>query len=485
MNGIAVQPMVYGPHPPKPSLPAVERTRRRTLTAEHTELETYISGKRCGPHPLLRCPSTDNACLSASNSKLKNLLWVIDRELNKEAQTVASWTGFNIQCRNDFTTNKDVLRYLPTINAPATNMDTIFEVVKRSEAIRIELQLSKIVLVADQAIYAKVAEVVWRDRERYSNIIIRMGTFHTICNALAVLGKRFQDAGLRDLCIESGIVAEGSVTGVMEGRMYNRAVRVHKIVYEALMRLLWNEFVQHVMDGHKDLLEAVLVQVHTMEHNQKDVTHILQQPEFIQVTVMWKEFLEILRTSHGQMTMFWMSYVDFVEDILLGLIRASREGDWDLHLYSIRALIPWSFAYDRVNYARYLSAYYAQMVALPQTHPEVHEEFKNGNFSVQLSEDNPFGRVQVDQDLEMTVNKDTQTPGGTTKFSLQAAAVKRHYITAEYRSTALGQLRNLVSLKKGTVGHNDLRQSRKIKDEEAVSAVVHLLESWVNPFSDS
>ena len=29
---------------------------------------------------------------------------------------------------------------------------------------------------------------------------------------------RFQDAGLQDLCLESGVIAEGSVTGVMEGR---------------------------------------------------------------------------------------------------------------------------------------------------------------------------------------------------------------------------------------------------------------------------
>ena len=37
-----------------------------------------------------------------------------------------------------------------------------------------------------------------------------MGVFHIICNLLSVLGKRFQDAGLRDLCVASGVIAEGS-----------------------------------------------------------------------------------------------------------------------------------------------------------------------------------------------------------------------------------------------------------------------------------
>jgi len=37
-------------------------------------------------------------------------------------------------------------------------------------------------------------------------------------NLLSIIGKRFQDAGLRDFSgTESGIIAEGSVSGVLEG----------------------------------------------------------------------------------------------------------------------------------------------------------------------------------------------------------------------------------------------------------------------------
>ena len=39
-----------------------------------------------------------------------------------------------------------------------------------------------------------------------------MGVFHTICTLLSILGKHFQDAGLRDICIESGEIVEGSVS---------------------------------------------------------------------------------------------------------------------------------------------------------------------------------------------------------------------------------------------------------------------------------
>ena len=122
--------------------------------------------------------------------------------------------------------------YLPTINAPATELSTVNEILRQSEDIRKRLYLDQIVVVLDQALYAKACEVAWKNRELYEKIILRLGTFHTICNLLSIIGKRFQDAGLSDVCIESGILAGGSVCGVMEGKVYNRAVRIHKYIYE-------------------------------------------------------------------------------------------------------------------------------------------------------------------------------------------------------------------------------------------------------------
>ena len=42
-------------------------------------------------------------------------------------------------------------------------------------------------------------------------------------------------------------------------------------------------------------------------------------------------------------------------EIVLGMVRASREGNCLLHLAMIKAMIPWTFAYDKLTYARYLA----------------------------------------------------------------------------------------------------------------------------------
>ena len=94
--------------------------------------------------------------------------------------------------------------YLPTTNAPATQMATVNEVLNQSLNIMRSLELTKIVCAFDQALNTKAAEVTWKHPDKFkTTIIIRLGVFHSICK----FGKRFQDAGLRDLCIESGVIS--------------------------------------------------------------------------------------------------------------------------------------------------------------------------------------------------------------------------------------------------------------------------------------
>jgi len=105
---------------------------------------------------------------------------------------------------------------------------------------------------------------------------------------------------------------------------------------------------------------------------------------------LWDQYLKYLRADNGDLSAFWMSYLDIVVDVLLGLTRASREGTWRLHLHAIRQMIPWYFAYDKINYARYLPVYFAEMMNLPSEHPDVYGNFMAGDFAVQLAEEGHF-----------------------------------------------------------------------------------------------
>jgi hypothetical protein len=486
VNGIIVQPTVSSCAPARQPV-ADKKDKRRTIEANVEPLPVYISATRDSPPPLKATnlsPSLEDAL---NSSRQCNLLWILVRLHDSAQQKISSWTGFNIQTRDVFTACTDRVGYLPTINAPATEISTAHEILCRALSIQESLSLDKIAVVADQALYAKLTEVAWKLKLKFDSIILMMGNFHVICNLLSIIGKLFRDAGLRDLAVESGVIAEGSADKVLDGKQYNRGVRLHKLVYEALMRLAWTGFLEWLEINHSrdhQKLDEALRSIDGLHENTCAATLASSQNDEVCKSVLdiFRVYQDELRYSRGQLASFWMMYVDLVE-ILLGLIRADREGDWNLHLASIRQMIPWCFVADKTNYARYLPVYYLQMASLEKSSPQLHNHFLNGGFSVQLGESNSFGRIPVDQTLEETVNRDTQTSGGTKGFSLKPGAVSRYYLTAEYRAEALRRLRHLIAMQKPRFGHADLQNPRIKRDESDVTSIAEMLENtWTNPF---
>ena len=60
---------------------------------------------------------------------------------------------------------------------------------------------------------------------------------------------------------------------------------------------------------------------------------------------------------------FWMTLLEMVE-LLQNTIYALRAGEWLLVIECIRLILPYTFDYDLVNYARYLTAMLGDMPRL-------------------------------------------------------------------------------------------------------------------------
>ena len=278
------------------------KTKKRSISGDSHSIPIYNAGKRMGPKPLERIDSPFTTFVRAT--PIKNIAWVLARLSNVHCQRISSWTGFNIKLRSGIDILEDNITYLPTVNAPATDLGTVYEVLLRSLKIMQALDLNAIVCVFDQARYAKAYEVVWKNPDNVHTIVLRMGVFHTICTMLAVIGKRFGDAGLRDLSEESGVIADGSIAGVLDGKKYNRAIRLHKLVYEALLRLAWSGFEACLGDGDKNELAETLLHVTDFAVNISGETwlefqlvhccsHVLQR---------FRDYLDFLRTENGDLS---------------------------------------------------------------------------------------------------------------------------------------------------------------------------------------
>jgi hypothetical protein len=108
-----------------------------------------------------------------------------------------------------------------------------------SEEATKEVGQKYIITSFDLGVCMKAYLIVWRNKERFKDHIIMVGSFHTLHAYFKVIGKKMDCSGLADILIEAGLITPGSVHGVLRGKNYSRAMNCHLTVLEALERLLY------------------------------------------------------------------------------------------------------------------------------------------------------------------------------------------------------------------------------------------------------
>jgi len=217
------------------------QSKNRSINHISTSVLQYYPSQREGPSQIDKDVTSQmfqEVQAASARAKLVDFGWMLARQPFEDTlfnfsentkQVIPAWTAFNIRLHEDNAPRECCISYSPIIESSPTELPTVFTLLKKSLQTADQLGQQDVIVVLDQAIYAKALEIVWQDPQQFHRVVLRMGAFHTICAFMAAIGKRFADAGLADILIESDIVATGSVSGVLEGRHYNRAVRMHKV----------------------------------------------------------------------------------------------------------------------------------------------------------------------------------------------------------------------------------------------------------------
>ena len=207
--------------------PSIKKTKQRSIEVPSMRLEPYFGTARNKDRPACIGQGLDmkEDPHSATQVKPRNLdlAFVMTRMpiTNNTGAAIPSWTGFNTSLQSNIPALSTV-GYLPAIDASPTKMETVKTILTRSMKYADVLHLAIVVLVFDQAIYAEAQKIIWEDdTDEWKKRLVRLGAFHTKMSYLVCIGIRYKDAGLADTIIESGLVASGSVKGVMNGHHYN------------------------------------------------------------------------------------------------------------------------------------------------------------------------------------------------------------------------------------------------------------------------
>ena len=121
-------------------------------------------------------------------------------------------------------------------------------------------------------------------------------------------------------------------------------------------------------------------------------------------------------------------YWDTILNIeLLGLIfiRSHCERNFPLYVESLKAMVPWFFALDNYNYARWIPIHIRDMESLPAT---ILKEFEEHGHWVICKTTNRFSAIPIDQAHEQN-NEAIKGSGGAVGLTENPSAFRKWMIS--------------------------------------------------------
>ena len=238
----------------------------------------------------------------------------------------------------------------------------------------------------DQQLYAIAQQVKWSHPKEFSNHILRLGGFHSMCSFISAVGRLWGDGGLKALLVDSGVYAEATVGMMLAGKEFHRSIRGLTLAFEAMMQLFLVELLRwcYTDEGtaipstvwrHMEaVFQAEMTDSKSLLHNSRKELNLCIEKNLIPVIDKFQEW----GCTRSPTFQYWFDFTKAIQ-VLLRNIRAEREGNWTLHLASSLDMLPYYFATNHHNYARWMTVYLTDMTQLP---PDVEEDFRSGQFAV-------------------------------------------------------------------------------------------------------
>ena len=238
---------------------------------------------------------------------------------------------------------------MQSILHPVTDFATVKKCLTISMKVTQKLNQEYTLVTTDLAAANIAHDLIWGDKELYEKVIVNLGPFHTMCSYMGVIVKMMSGSGFEDIVVDAGMRASGSFEQVMSGKHYNRSVRVHQRMLDALERMLLMSFNNSVESGqeHDNLSAAVNFALQPTAENRQNAedsetckTYLMEYDKF-KAAVRYEKF--------GKTAQFWLQYCDSIW-VLLTYQRAVKENNMDLFSNSMRKICGLLFSADHLNY---------------------------------------------------------------------------------------------------------------------------------------
>lgn len=434
--------------------------------------------------------------LEIENKKLQfdNMLWVLCRLQYNQTEnnfcrpptnSVPGWTPFQ-QILSSDTSPVSTVGFSPILPQPPTSKDVVYTAMTNYVNVSRALDKKTAVLSCDMAIYL-IAKSIQQTNREFDNLILRIGSFHLQKNFLRCLGQYIEGSGLDNILIDADIYGVNTLSSVLKGTQYNRGIRAHKLLYEALRSIQIAEFME-CMNYSQDFVQQIHNCLQEIRENTVDKDHSGLIEKCNQYYQIIKDFLSSFsnflctRSTENEMFKYFNNYCEMVE-VLLNSVMADRSNDYELHLVSTRKMLPYFFSTNHTNYIRGVTAYLQDMMKLPL---EVADDMKRGMMAVKRSE-GTFNAVGPDLALEQSQNRSSAVTGGLIGITKNEDAMQRWLLLYPFKNSIHESLSTYLGIQADTTSdinyHNEWTHSRIDKDEKDIQNIIKYFNAC-NPHSD-
>ena len=375
----------------------------------------------------------------------------------------------------------------PLIAAPAHEWNTLLTVLKQAQAINVKVvgQQRKTVISLDMGLYIP-AKKLQMAREDLSNIILRPGELHIVMAQLKTIGAFIENSGIDMAWVESDIYGPSTVKQILEGNHVKRAEAAHLVTLQSLFNLYQETFLSEVADECKEHLMKLANELEDacsrLEKGEVEEVHkrMVHAVESMDIMKKMDEFDE--RHANNPMLKVFRHYMAMVLEMMF--IRAVRTANWKLHLQALEIFTKYFFAHDRLNYARRIPLYLAEMKSLQNSDPDIYSEFEDGNWVVNKNSLVPFCALGADNALEH-INRSMKVNGGLVGITLNPSARAKFFLIAPELARLADQAKDMAAVtSKFQDRHHNLTAAVLSREEKNVNKLTTTIENYINLFTE-
>ena len=317
---------------------SIERSKRTSLVAEDAPpLKKFKINPKKDP-PKFQLDESSPTVPAKCESPLL-ILWKALRKQHESDQVYPKFSGFVINYIQK-ESKKTIMTYLPPIETPITEYGTIYEMFERSEKMSKQGNMKYTHIVLDCGAAIKAYHVLWNNADRFKNIIIHLGDFHTMQAIFGVLGSFISGSGFEDIVYQLGLCQPGTMKALIKGKHYNQAWMIHESLAEAISRLFIDKFIPSSLLSFIENIDA---------SDHIDIDEILVTKEFLLYAECYADKIsDGLAGKLGRTAQYWLTYVKLVNS-LHSFHFSIQTNDFDAKLKSLKSFCHcFSFSIGRI-----------------------------------------------------------------------------------------------------------------------------------------